>query len=49
MSIMEFIFCSFLLSIQEKSLFLCHRCRGTANDSQTVRCAKLANEVIRPG
>lgn len=46
---MKVISAPFLLSIQEKSLFLCHRCRGTANDSQTVRCAKLANEVIRPG
>lgn len=46
---MDLKYCSFLLSIQDKSLFLRHRCRGTANDSQTVRCAKLANEVIRPG
>lgn len=49
MSIMEFIFCSFLLSIQDKSLFLRYQSRGVANKSLTARCAKLANEVIRPG
>lgn len=46
---MKVISAPFLLSIQEKTLFLRHRCRGAANDSLTARCAKLANEVIRPG
>lgn len=49
MSIMNFIFCSFLLSIQDKSLFLRYQSCGAANESLTARCAKLANEVIRPG
>jgi hypothetical protein len=46
---MDLKYCSFILSIQDKSLYLRHRCRGAANDSLTARYAKLANEVIRPG